>query len=149
MAATQAKIGFGTLLQRGDGGSPEVYTTILEITSITGPSLARETVDATHYESPSGYREFLGGLIDGGEVTFEGNWVPRNSTHDATTGLLTEMASSDVTIRNWRILLTGTPTAYWIVAGFLTRWEASIPVDGKLSFSGTIKVSGKPAITTA
>ena len=151
MAESAADIGFGTLLQIGDGASPEVFTTIAEINSIDGPNLARETQEVTHMESPDQYREYIGGLLDGGEVSFEGNYVPRHATHGATagTGLFSKFADGSVGTHNFKIALPGTPTAAWAFKGILTSLEPKHPHDDKMEISGTIKVSGKPVLTIA
>lgn len=66
MAATVGTSGFGTLLKVGDGASPtEAFTAIAEVKSISGPSMSMETIDATHMESPSGYREILPSFRNG------------------------------------------------------------------------------------
>ena len=133
---TDATIGLGTTLAYGDGGSPEVFTTVAEVVSISGPGMSRELPDATHLGSPNGYREFIGGLRDGGEVTLELNWLPGNATHD-----------QDNAGRNWRITLPTTPAATVTFTGVVSAFEPDIPVDDKMSLSVTIKVSG--AVTIA
>ncbi|MCI0687121.1 MAG: hypothetical protein L0Y54_07800, partial [Sporichthyaceae bacterium] len=67
---------FGTVLKRGDGGSPENFTAIGRSTSISGPGLSRETLDVTAHDSPDQWREFQGGLRDGGELTVDINYDP-------------------------------------------------------------------------
>jgi hypothetical protein len=37
-------------------------------------------------QSPNGWREFIGGLVDAGEVTFEANLLPRNETQNQEAG---------------------------------------------------------------
>lgn len=148
MAATKAKIGYGALLKRGDGGSPEVFTTLLEVTKVGGPKYSRDAIDATHSESLDGHREFIAGLVNAGEISFEGNYVPRDSTQNQTTGILTEFANGD--LRNWTLTLppvASQPAAVWAISGILTAFEPDVPVDGKMVYTGTIKISGKPVLT--
>jgi hypothetical protein len=149
--AEKPSLGLGTLLQVGDGAATEAFTTIAKLTSIKGPKLTRETKESTHMESEGGYKEYLGGLLDGGEITFEGDYVPRDVTHGATsgTGLFSQFDSALVGTHNCKMVLPGTPTASWAFVGIFTSLETSEPVDDKMTISGTIKISGKPVLTIA
>lgn len=138
---TDATIGLGTTLAYGNGATPEVFTTVAEVINISGPNMSRELPDATHLGSPNGYREFIGGLKDGGEVTLECNWIPGNATQDQSTGLLSIFDSGAT--KNWKVTLPTTPTVTMTFAGVVSAFEPDIPVDDKLGLSVTIKVSGK------
>lgn len=96
---------FGTLLQRGDGATPtEGFTTVAELQSIEVPAVQTDTIDMTHHTSPGAYREYLLGLRDGGEVTLEGNYIPRNATQNASTGILADNLSG--VVRHFRLVLS-------------------------------------------
>ena len=131
---------FGTQLQRGDGAGPETFTSIANVTDITPPGLERETLDVTSHGSPDAWREFIGGLKDGGEVEIEVNYDPRE--HDALVADFEDDAP-----RNYKILW---PKALgsWAFAAVLKNFEPEAPHDDKLAASLTFKVSGKPEITT-
>ena len=81
--ATAAISGYGTLLKIGDGGSPETFTTIGEVRSISGPSMETDEIDVTTHSSAAAgaFREFILGLIDAGSVEFDINYVPGDATH--------------------------------------------------------------------
>lgn len=64
-----ARIGYGTTIEI-DGLKIGQVTDA----AISGISLA--TVDATHMESPGAFREFIGGLLDGGEITLTTQTAP-------------------------------------------------------------------------
>ena len=53
--------GYGTLLKRGDGGAPEVFTTVPEVGSISGPSMETDEAEVTsHSSAASGaFKEFI------------------------------------------------------------------------------------------
>lgn len=141
--ASSAFWAYGSTLQLGDGANPEVFTSIAEITELKPPQMSRDEIDVTSHSSSDGYREFIAGLRDGGEVTFQANWLPTNSTHDATTGLL-ETFNDNVT-HNWKIVLPNT-LATITFSGFLTAFEPDLPLEEQGQLSGTIKVSGKPTV---
>lgn len=132
--------GFGTTLARGDGAEPEVFATLAGVSNITGPGISRETLDVTAHDSPDGYREFLGGIKDPGEVSVDVNYDP--AVHDVWVDDL-----DDVDPRSYE--MTFPDGTVWAFAGFLTAFEPSAPFDDKLSASATFKVTGKPAITPA
>lgn len=143
MAETEAQIGYGTLLEYSDGGSPETFTALAEVTDITGPGMSRELPDATHMKSPGGWREFLGGLKDAGEITVECNHLPNNETHGAESGVLSLFASGER--RAWRIKFPVSPEKIWEMDAVVSAFEPSFPVEDKLMLSVTLKVSGQPA----
>lgn len=142
MAKSQARIGYGTLVKFSDGGSPETFKTLAEVVDITGPGLSRELPDATHMESPDGYREFLGGLKDGGEITLECNHLPNHETQDAETGVLALYDSGDR--RAWQIVFPVSPEVTWQMDAVVSAVEPNFPIDDKMGLSVTLKVSGKP-----
>lgn len=141
---TLALDAFGTLLKLGDGGTPEVFTTIAEVTDIGGPTLALDPLDVTSHTSPAAFREFIGGLLDGGEVTFTINYVPTDSTHDNTTGILSQLTGR--LTRNWELIFPDVPNTKWSFTAFLTAFETSEPVDDRLMAEITLKLTGAPTL---
>ncbi|MEV0639043.1 phage tail tube protein [Streptomyces sp. NPDC050619] len=132
---------FGTQLQRGDGATPtETFAALANVTDITPPGIERETYDVTAHDSPEAWREFIGGLKDGGEVEIEVNYDPRD--HDA---LIADFA--DPNPRNYKVVWPQN-LGNWAFGAILTNFEPEAPHDDKLAASLTFKVSGKPTITT-
>ncbi|GGS47725.1 phage tail tube protein [Streptomyces violaceus] len=132
---------FGTQLQRGDGATPtETFTALANVTDITPPGLERETLDVSSHGSPEAWREFIGGLKDGGEVEIEVNYDPRE--HD---DLVADLNDTDP--RNYKVVWPQN-LGSWEFGAILTNFEVEAPHDDKLAASMTFKVSGKPTITT-
>lgn len=147
MSESNARIGYGTKLFRRTAVSPETYQLIAERVSLGGPSMQRDAPDVTHMDSPDGWREFIPGLKDGGEISVEGNFVPTDPSQNAETGLLTEFFSD---VRgHWQIEFpnTGSPPVVWEFDGIMTGFELDMPVDDKLAFTATIKISGRPILS--
>jgi predicted secreted protein len=140
---TEARIAYGTLLQFGNGASPETFTSLAEVNNITGPGMSRELPDATHMESPGGWREFIGGLKDAGEITVECNHLPNNVTQDASTGILSFFASGAT--KNWQMVFPTSPPITWGFEAVISAFEPDFPIDDKMMLSITLKVSGQPA----
>lgn len=130
--------GYGTALKLGS-------TEIANLTSISGPSYEAETIDVTAHDSADDYfRDFIAGLRDAGEVSFEGNFDPDGATHkSASGGVLYELEQG--TAGSWSIVWPDTTTVAF--TGIVTSFEPDAPFDDKLGFSATIKISGKPTWT--
>jgi len=130
---------FGTQLMRGDGGSPENFTPLANVTNISGPGISRTTLDVTAHDSQDGWMEFLGGLKDPGELSVDINYDP--GTHDV---LIADF--DDLDPRNYQIVFPDGST--WDFPAILTGFEPTAPYDDKLSASLTFKVSGKPVLSS-
>lgn len=131
---------FGIALKRSDMATPTAtFTTIGNVTSVSGPEIERETYDVTAHDSTSGWREFIGGLKDGGEVSLELNYDPRK--HDV---LVSDF--EDATQRDYKMTFPGT-LGEWALKLILTGFSQESPVDDKMTAELTFKVSGKPVIT--
>lgn len=142
---SDADVGLGATIERGDGASPETFTAVAEVTSISGPSLSRESVDVTHLKSVDDYMEFTAGMKNGGEVTFEGRFIPTNATHnDDAGGLLSDFEAG--TINNWKLAFPD--GSDFTFSAFVTAIEPNIGgVNDPVNMSVTLKISGKPVLT--
>lgn len=139
MPATTAAISYGARFGI-EGPTTGTYAYVAEVTSITPPSLSRDTVDATHLESPDGAKEYIAGLIDTGEASISINYAP--SASDVL------MASFNAPKDNFRILFPGGAVALNF-AGIVTGYEiGELTPDGKMTATFTVKPTGKPTITT-
>lgn len=132
---------YNTLLKIGDGGGPEVFTTIAEIFNLTGPGLSAEVIDVTHMESIDRFREKIVGILDAGELSFEMSWIPDNTVH---AGFITDFKAR--TKRNFELIWPDTAGTKWEIAAFITSMEPSAPVDDKLTESVTLTISGSPTL---
>src|SRR5258708_40055528 len=74
MPVSQAVLGYGTLLQRAG-------VTVLEILKIGGPAMKADMKEVSNMASPNTYKEFIAALRGGGDITFEGNYIPKESTN--------------------------------------------------------------------
>lgn len=142
MAVSQATSGFGCLLKRGDGASPEVFSTIAEVTGFSGPGEKLDMIECTHMESPNSYKEYIPSLLDAGEISFDINFLPAHTTQ---TGLRSDMTGR--TKRNFQIIWSDTGTTTYSFAGYITSFQPSAKINDKLSASVTIKVTS--SITVA
>lgn len=135
MPVTNAQIGLGSRLGIKSGAT---YTGLAEVARITPAGWSRNTVDATHLESPDGWAEFIAGLKTGSDCTFDVNWIPAVSDP-----LLTAFEAGDGEFQ----LLFPSGTVAMQFAGIVTEFKpGEVSPEGKLSASVTIKPSGRPLI---
>jgi hypothetical protein len=139
---TQAISGFGVTFKQGDGEDPEVFASIAEVKGISGPGYSLDMIDVTHLNSPGGFREFIGGLIDGGEITFDINFIPSNPTHNPATGLLADLLGRRR--RNYQLGFPTTPVVLWVIPGQVTNIDHDQPLEDAITASVTIKIVGLP-----
>ena len=135
---------FGAALAWDSAGGAS-YTAIGQVKDIAGPGIARGTVDVTDHDSTDGFREFLGGLVDGGEVTFVIGYDNANAQHAA---LITNLASTTCTKATFQLTLTVcSGTAVWTWGGFVIGFNPAAPVEGENTAEVGVKVSGKPILS--
>lgn len=135
--------GSGTITARtvtptaGGTDGTEVFTTIAEVKSISGPNFQVGFADVTHMESPSAVREFLPTLIDPGEISLTCSFLPDNATHDAMrTDLLAR------TKRNFTMTMTDGGTAtVWSFSGYYSQLQLNTPLDGPAEITIGIKLT--------
>ena len=135
MPASQAQIGYGTLLQRGNGAAPEVFTTIAEVTSVdfAGPNV--KTEDATNMGSPGGYMESIPTLIDPGEATIALHFLQADAGQKA---LLADCKAK--VLRNFQCVWpNGAVRAF---AAYVTNFPIKGPVDKIMDVTLKLKISG-------
>jgi len=132
---------YGTLLKIGDGGGPEVFTTLAEVKGIEGPTMETEVIDVTTHSSAAAgaFREKLATLIDAGEVTFDLNLVPGNSQHDA---LRADQIAR--TKRNFELWFPSSVSADIEFQAVVTNFPLSFPVDGQIESSVTLTITQAP-----
>ncbi len=142
---TAAQIATGVHLQVGDGASPtEAFVTISEIVDIDGPKISAKTEDATHLLST--WREFIGGLADGGQIALTMNWLTKDAKQQQ---MYSDVATG--TKRNYKIVMNdGTTPTTIPFAAVVTDYSTKMSTGAKLTATATLKVSGpiSPAWTT-
>ncbi len=137
---TLATLGLGAKLQRGDDASPEVFTTIGEITNIPGVGEDAPDVDVTSHDSSR--REYIAGIPDGSEITFQANWSG-SATQDHLTGFI--KAAQDQEKDKYRLVLISGTTLHFEAQA--KGWKILPNLDSQEVLEGSIKVSGAIAFS--
>lgn len=120
-----------------------VYTTVAQVRDINGPNMSRDMVEVTSRDSTGQAKEFLAGLLDNGEVTFDLVYDPDSTTHSAsaTGGLITLLAAG--TQNNFRVSFADSTATTATFAGLVQQFQPTMPLNGAQTASVTIKVSGQ------
>lgn len=131
MAKTAAK---GTTFKFGDQA-------VGALSSISGVSASADTIDVTTLDNADGYKEFIGGFKDGGEISLSGYFDYADLGQKA---LYAAFESGE--IEECEIVFPTSMDCQWSFNGVVTAVETGAELDGAVSFSCTIKVSGKPTL---
>lgn len=115
-----------------------VMTNIPYATAITMPGITFDTVDVTTNSSPNGFREFIPGLADGGEVTFTLNWHDDEATHQE----LWEAQQAREVIGFQVALPQFDTNNLFDFSGFVTGLPIASPIDAQVTQDVTIKITG-------
>lgn len=128
---------FGTQLYIGDQAGTS-YDVVAEVVNVGFLDVSVDDIDVSSHDSESGWREFIGGLKDGGELSFDINFDP--SLHSTLLDL------QGVT-RNMKVVMPAGVDDIVEFEGHLKSLSGTAPYDDKLSASASIKVSGPVTIT--
>lgn len=135
------KFGYGT---KFSATISAVLTEIASLTSIKGVELTADDVDVTAQDSTDGYREFVQGLRDGGTVEIEGNYTSVVS-QDGLKALfdLGTLSACTIAFPDG----AGGTLATWGFNAYVNKFGTDGPMDDKIGFTASLKVSGKPTLT--
>lgn len=138
---TIGKIGYGVTLMVGATTAAVTATVLLGgLTNVPPPSFSREAIEVTNQSSPDATKEYIPGLRDPGELSMELNWEPGNATDDVLQTMTDENAP-----RYFEEVFTQvTPNRIVSFYAFLTGYEPGVPVEGKMTATITLRVTGKP-----
>lgn len=139
---SDARIGWGGELWLATDNTEATLTELVEVRDVSFPQDEADEHEVTHLKSPGRRKEFIQGLIDGGEMTATLNYVPGSATD-----LLLTAAKSTGTVRKLKIVIpdeTGTGTADWnmVTSAFVRRYapdtmEANAPITATAVFRVT------------
>ena len=112
------------------------------LTSIGGVELSAETSEVTALDNTDGYKEFLGGFKDGGEVSLEGYLDGEDEGQGAMY-----TAFEDQEKHECAIVFPAAIGKSWTFNGVITKYSAgSASLNDALKFGGSVKISGKPTL---
>jgi hypothetical protein len=139
---TEARIGWGGELHLSTDNTEENLVELSEVRDVSFPQDEADEHEVTHLKSPNRRKEFIQGLIDGGEMTATLNYDPGGATD-----LLLTAAKTTGTTRKIKIVIpdtSGTGAADWnfVTSAFVKRYapdsmEANAPITATAVFRVT------------
>lgn len=135
---TEAQIGYGAEFWMEDDAATPVLTKLGEVTGISLPNAQTEEVEATHFGSPDRRREYISGLIDDGEGSFEMNYVPGSATDT-----LIRAAQASGLARGYKIVIPDGADTWEITGDCIVRgYERNVPIDDRMTATLTVRFTG-------
>jgi predicted secreted protein len=100
-----------------------------------------DLADVTNFQSGQ-FREYLATLLDSGELTFKGNFIPSDASQAALLGFFN--AATRVT---YKVALpinpaTGLSYGHFQFLAFVSTFEWALPIDKEATISGKLKITG-------
>ena len=111
------------------------------LSSIGGVEVSSDTTEVTALDNTSGYKEYVGGFKDGGEVPLEGFLDGEDAGQDAMYAALEDQEEHD-----FSIVFPSAIGKTWTFKGVVTKFATSAAVNDAVKYSAAIKVSGKPTL---
>lgn len=138
--ASEAIAAKGTLLQLGDGSTPEAFTTIAEVGDIDLPDFGNEKEDVTVHTTPGRGRAYITTTRKDQTVGATVNLVPDDETHDVTTGLWALAESGERA--NFRFVLPDDAATTWEFSASVETFQPHAPVQGVLTADLELAIDG-------
>lgn len=138
----QATRTMGTTLTKTKSGDETVDLKIANLTSIGEIGVESDEIDATDLDSPDDYKESIAGLKDAGEVSIAGN-IKEESNVEKMLAL-----AESRSIEEWTVKYPS--GAKWVFKAYVKSFkDGEKNTDGLATFTGTLRISGKPVYTKA
>jgi predicted secreted protein len=126
-----------TVLQMTNDDSPETFTAIEEVSSISGPDGSANLIDTTHLTSTG--KEYLQGLADFGKITLECNFTAGTKQLAMRTKFVNQAAAHAYKLK----IPDGAGQFHtFSFNAIVTSWALNSPTDDKVSLSIGIQISG-------
>lgn len=118
--------------------------TVGAVTSISGVSVTGDEVEVTALDNSTGYREYLQGFKDGGEIQVDG-WLDGADEGQAELYTLLNSGATATAL----IIFPAAIGKTWTATVFVSAFSTSADVDGAIGFSVTLRVSGQPTLAAS
>ena len=129
---------FGIALKKGG-------TEYAQVKSISGPGLSLDTEDVTSHDSTGAWEEVVATILRSGEISLDLVYDPANATHKyAAGGLLYDLVQR--TAIALTLVFPDDATTTWSFNAFVTGFEPTGPVEGALTATVKLKITGQPTL---
>lgn len=129
------RIGHGTVVRVGQGATP-TWTVLPGVKDVTMPSFATDDIETTSQDSAGGFKEYIPGLTDLGECSFQMGWDPDSDTDELLNDLRANREMIQLSIQ------TPGMTAPRIYAAYLKTYSGTAPVNGEMIADVAFRIAG-------
>ncbi len=144
MPTAAAQPAINTLFKLGTAGCPQTFSTIANVGDYTGPSMSGTIVDVTSHSTGSPWRQKIVTLLDNGDISLPLFFIPSDSGHDASTGLLSIFTTR--ALREYSITFPDPAATTWYVQGYVSKFNMKAPVAGVLTADVTFTLTAEPIL---
>ena len=121
------------ILSMHDGSD---YTAIAEVLDVSGPALDQAIAAVTNHNSNRNTQSIS--TLKGGQIDFDINFIPTETTHADTSGLLNALNSGDA-----KLFKLTFPNGYqWLFNSIVLGFDPVENVDGELSATLNMLMTG-------
>lgn len=125
----------GVMIKRGDGASPELFTSIAKVKTFQGPGGSADVRDVSDLASVAVEKKM--GLVDEGQFTFGGYLKPSDVPQAALRADRTAR-----TLRNFTLTLTDSPATVLSFSAYVLEFSIDGGVNDDINLSVTLEISG-------
>ena len=152
--ASNAWWAYGSEFQVKDGSDGSTWMAVAEILDISGPNMSMESIDVSSQDGSNGWRDFVPGWRDGGEVSISANWLPAHETQgDGTAvseaeGIL--QSFEDDNVHDFQIVTADDGSAGTLtvgLSGIITSFNTTLPLTEQAKLDFSIKITGAVTFT--
>jgi len=115
---------------------------IAELSHIGPVGKTRDQIDVTNLNTSGGYKEFIGGMRDGGLVALAGNFIAGDT--NGQIGLQTDFDGE--TAQSFVLTFPTAVTATWTFSAVVTKFETDFTAGSQVTFAAELKITGAPVL---
>lgn len=133
------QFGKGVELQIGNStdGASTTYTAVAHVLdTLSGPDYSVDEKEDTDHQNSTNFKQFVPGLVDGGQISCKIGWDPAETIHQTLISLATNRQT-----RDWRVVSPAPSGAYFQFTGFPSEVGHEFPYADFMAANLTIKVS--------
>jgi hypothetical protein len=133
-----------TLLQVGNGMSPETFQTISNVDNIKITSKTK-VIDVTSHSTGIPWTQQFPTIRSAGDLSHDLFWVPEDPTQSSTTGGLRNLWENAF-LKDWQLIYPDGNNSTDAYQGYVTQMSPSAKVGDVLRQAVMISMTGKPSL---
>lgn len=140
--STTAVRGYGTKFRKVSGTN---QTAVSQIRDLEGPGAEADDIDISNTQSTNRRREFIAGMVDEGEITFD--MVFTKAQYNTLKGYVGPETNDSFEIEFSDRTATNGTGSILALGGYVKALGPSMPFEDKVTADCTVKVSGETTFT--